>query len=128
MYKQSEKLLGVWVTTPLLNKKGDITGYNIHLEAVVDGSYLQATYEFHDTFNRCLGHRLCTDFNGNGLHNLLTVQIKPVWVGWTSDGGKTFVTDDDVKRRHEFRTLGSVLKDLGYVNGLKVSKTLLCTT
>lgn len=125
MYKPSDKLLGVWVTTPLLSKKGAITGYDTRLEAVIDGDYIPTTYEFHDSYRRHLGHPLSTDYNGNGLHNLTKVEIKPVWIGWTNDGGKTFMTDEGMKRKHGFRALGPVLKDLGYVPGLTVSKTLL---
>lgn len=126
MYRKSDTLLGVWVTTPLLSKKSTvITGYTTRLEAVVDGRYLQTTYEFHDGRSKILGNVLNTDYNGNGLHNLVTVEVKPVWIGWTSDGGKTFVTDQGMIRRHGKFPLGRVLKDLGYVHGQVVSKTVL---
>lgn len=114
MYKPSDKLLGVWVTTPLLSRKGVITGYNTRLEAVVNGAYLRTTYEFHDWRNRELGHPLSTDHHGNGLHNLTKVEIKDVWIGWTRDGGKTFRTDEDLIRERGTDALGKILKGLGY--------------
>lgn len=125
MYKPSDTLLGVWVTAPLLGKKNVIIRHETRLEAVVSAEYLQTTYEFHDSRARILGHSTNTDFNGNGLHNLIKVVVGPVYIGWTRNAGKSFITDEDLIRERGTDSLGRILRSIGYVPGLKVSKTLL---
>lgn len=125
MYKPSDKLLGVWVTAPLLGKKNVIIRHETRLEAVVSAEYLQTTYEFHDSRTHILGHPTNTDYNGNGLHNLVKVVIAPVYIGWTRNAGRTFITDDDLIREKGTGSLGQIMKQIGYVPGQVVNKTPL---
>ena len=107
-YDKSKTLLGVWVTRPLLSKKGITTGHDTQIVGVVDAGYLQATYEFFDGRRKILGLE-------NGDHNRTKVEVKPVYIGWTRDAGKTFITDDDLIRMHGKTTVGRALKAEGYV-------------
>lgn len=115
MYRKSDKLLGVWVTRPLLSKKGIAVGNDTKLEGVVDAGYLQNTYEFYDGRRKILG-------KPDGDHNYTKVEIKPVWIGWTRDAGKSFITDEDLIATHGKTTVGKALKDEGYVATIMVLK------
>lgn len=114
-YRISKKLLGVWVTTPTI-KKNAIIGHTHKLRGVVDSNYLRWSYTFHDNNNRILGHPLNTDHHGNGAHNLIVVDLAPIWIGWTRDAGETFITDDDLMSEHGYAPLGKILKDLGMIH------------
>jgi hypothetical protein len=50
-----------------------------------------------------------TDFSYTWQSVDSTLAIKPIWIGWSRDAGQTFITDDDLVRRHGEMNLSAVL-------------------
>lgn len=121
-YEPSKKFLGVWVTTPLLSKKSAIMGHDTRLEGLVPIKTGEQTHEFHSSVHRILGHPDSIDYNGNGPFNLFKVVIGPVFIGWTRNAGKSFITDDDLVAEKGLTTVPEVLYKLHAPGALKPNR------
>lgn len=107
-YEPSKTLLGVWVTRPLLSKKSTVTGHNTHLEGVVPIEVGEQTHEFYSSAHAILGGPGTVD-GRNGPYNEFKVRVGPVYIGWTRDAGKTFITDDTLVAERGLTTVVEVL-------------------
>lgn len=68
---------------------------------------------YHDWRNKCFGHSLATNYNGNGEHNKVSLSISFIFVGITNDAGKTYSSDETLIAKYGLKTLAQALKENG---------------
>lgn len=120
-YEPSKRFLGVWFTRPLLSKKSAIMGYDTTLEGLVPIEVGEQSLTFYSSPYAILGGPGTVD-GRNGPYNQHAIRIGPVYVGWTRDGGKSFITDDDLVAERGLTTLPEVLYKLHVPGALKPTR------
>lgn len=127
IYTQSKALKGVYVHTPVsrvlrLARSRDqepgterkktltVVDTTVTCVGIVDARYVSAVYSFDDSRYAVLGYG---DERGRGPWSRIEIHVQPIYVGWTRDGGVSYVTDDTYRHTYKQTSLGMLLKECG---------------